>query len=156
MFEKVLKSFSRKESLEKWTGPRGKGKSILLWARMKYHINLLLPWTGESKKHTHFLCGLRRIGPFASIITTAAQNILFLQGWRLWALWMPSFNNASSKSLCLSESGRCSIIPIMILIFQFANNFFPESHQERRGSPFKSNCQIPKTKWVLTFSSILI
>ena len=135
MFEKVLKSFSRKESLEKWTGPRGKGKSILLWARMKYHINLLFPWTGESKKtHTFFVWFTSNWSICFNNITTA-QNILFLQGWRLWALWMPSFNNASSKSLRLSESGRCSIIPIMILIFQFANIFFPgKSSREKRES----------------------
>ena len=123
------------------------GRENLFCSELEWNIILIYSFLEQGEvKNTHFLCGLLRIGPFASIITTG-QNILFLQGWRLWALWMPSFNNAGSKSLCLSESGRCSVIPIMISIFQFANNFlFPGSHQERRGSPFKSNCQIPKTK----------
>ena len=156
MFEKVLKSFSRKESLEKWTGPRGKGN--LFCSELEWNIILIysLLEQGESKNHIRFFLWFTSNWSICFHYHESSTKYLFLQGWRLWALWMPSFNNPGSKSLCLSESGRCSIIPIMILIFQFANNFFPESHQERRGSPFKSNCQIPKTKWVLTFSSILI
>ena len=121
------------------------GRENLFCSELEWNIILIYFYLEQGKvKNTHFFVWFTSNWSICFNNITTAQNILFLQGWRLWALWMPSFNNASSKSLCLSESGRCSIIPIMILIFQFANIFFPgkSSREKRESFQIKSsNCQ---------------